>query len=235
MRFFFVGCDVLIRLFGNKLSELIIVGWFSYSIRGRCIVYLFNVLWRWISWRRSVEVVIWVSLRIIGSIIILKRVLIGLLNSISCGVRCRSFCWCYVSCFVRCLIWIIIIYCLVRLNNGRICDSFIRIFIWICGLSKSRYIRDVVFMGFFLRYISRISCSFICCVYCWVFYSLYYGIFILGCCLRIYIFCDLCYFCFLYNIFCGFILLYFRLWSRNNMRIWALVIIVSSICSVLFR
>lgn len=190
-------------------------------------------MWRWISWWRSVEVVIWVSLWIICSIFILKRILIRLLNSISCGVRCWCFCRCYVSCFVGCLIWIVI-YCLVRLNNRRICDSFVRIVIWVCWLSKSWYIGDVVFMGFFLRYISRISCSFIWCVYSRVFYSLYYGIFVLGCCLRIYVVCDLCYFCFLYNIFCRFILLYFRLRSRNNMRIWSLVIIVSSICGILF-
>lgn len=171
---------------------------------------------------------------IICSVIILKRILVRLLDSICCGIRSWGFCWSYISCFIRCLI-LISIYSLIRLNDCRVCNSFIRIIISFCWLTKSWYIWDVVFRGFFLRGIARINRSFFCCIYSRVFYSLYYGVVILRCCLWIYIFSNLRYFRFLYYIFRCFILLNILLGCWDNVRIRSLVIVSSSICGVLFR
>lgn len=167
-------------------------------------------------------------------VFILKWGLIWLLNRICYSVSGWSFCGCYISCFVRWLI-LIIVYCLIRLDNGWICYCFIRICKWwVCWLSKSRYIWDVFFMRVCLGSITRIFSGFVCWVNSRVFDSLYYRIICLRFRLRINIFSNLGDFRFLDNFFSGFELLYIWLWGWNNMRIWTLFIIISCINSILF-
>ena len=229
-----ISCNTLICLSWHKLRELICAGLTSHSVWGWRTVHLRNVLWRRVCWWRSVQIVIRISLWV-TPVTILKWTLVGLLNWIYCGASGWGSGGCYIRGAVRCLIWITI-HCLTRLDNGRVSDCSIRIAISrICRLSESWYIRDIACMRVCLGNIPRIPSGFPCWINSWVSDSLYHRVSCLWSCLWIHIPCDLCDSRSLNDTPSGLVLLHPWLRGGNNMRIWTLPIVTSSIGSILSR